>query len=84
MDLNLIAGLIITLGRTVRRLFRPAHAGATLMIGAAGDLTHTRSPFMAENALLRQQLIVLRRGIARPRLHRDDRVLLLILTRLTR
>jgi hypothetical protein len=54
------------------------------MMGTAGDLTRARSQLMAEKALLRQQLIVLRRGIARPRLHRDDRVRLFILTRLTR
>ena len=54
------------------------------MVGATGDLSRTRSELMADNALLRQQLILLRRGIARPRLHRDDRILLLILARLTR
>lgn len=84
MDSNLVAALIIALGRAVRRLLRPARSGAKLMIGAAGDLTRTRSELMAENALLRQQLIVLRRSIKRPRLHRDDRVLLLALARLTR
>ena len=75
MDSNLVAALIIALGRAVRRLLRPARSGTKLMIGAAGDLTRTRSELMAENALLRQQLIVLRRNIKRPRPHRDDRVL---------
>jgi putative transposase len=84
VDSNLVAALIIALGRAVRRLLRPARSGAKLMIGAVGDLTRTRSELMAENALLRQQLIVLRRSIKRPRLHRDDRVLLLALARLTR
>ena len=55
MDSNLVAALIIALGRAVRRLLRPARSGAKLMIGAAGDLTRTRSELMAENALLRQQ-----------------------------
>jgi len=84
VDSNRIAALIIALGRAVRRLLRPARSGAKLVIGAAGDLTRTRSQLMAENALLRQQLIVLRRRIERPRLHRDDRLLLLALARLTR
>ncbi len=84
MDSNLFAALIIALGRALRRLLRPARSEAKLMIGAAGELTRTRSQLIAENALLRQQLIVLRRSIERPRLHRDDRVLLLALTRLTR
>jgi putative transposase len=84
VDSNLIAALIIALGRALRRLLRPARSTAMLMIGAAGDLTRTRSQLIAENALLRQQLIVLRRSVERPRLHRDDRVLLLALARLTR
>ena len=83
MDSNLVAGLIITLVRAVRRLLRPARSAAKLIVGAAGDLTLTRSELIAENALLRQQIIVLRRSIERPRLHRDDRVLLLALARLT-
>ncbi len=83
MPVNLFA-LISVFVRLVRRLMRPARSGAKLLIGAAGDLTHTRSEFMAENALLRQQVIVLRRNIERPRLRRDDRLLLLVLARLTR
>jgi hypothetical protein len=55
-----------------------------LVIGTAGDLTRTRSELLAENAMLRQQVIVLRRSIKQPRLHRDDRLLLLALARLTR
>ena len=38
---------------------------------------------IAENAMLRQQLIVLRRSIGRPRIHDVDRLLLLILARLS-
>ncbi len=74
MDSNLVAALITALGRALRRLLRPARAGANLMVGAAGGLTRKRSELMAENALVRQQLIALRRSIARPRLHHDDRV----------
>ncbi len=83
MDSKPVVALIIVLGQAVRRLLRPARSGAKLMVGAADDLTRTRSELMAENALLRQQLIVLRRSVERPRLHRDDRVLL-ALARLTR
>ena len=74
--------MIATLGRTVQRLLRPARSAGILAIGASRDLTRTRSALLADNALLRQQLIVLRRSIARPRLHRDDRLLLLLLARL--
>ncbi len=84
MDSNLVATLIMALGRAVRRLLRPARSAAKLTIGAAGDFARTGSALMAENALLRQQLIILRRSIERPRLHNDERVLLLARARLTR
>ena len=76
--------LIGALGRAVQRLLRPARAAAEAGIGAAWDLTRTRSELLAENALLRQQVIVLRRSIRRPRFHHDDRLLLLIVARLCR
>jgi len=79
VDSNLLAALIMPLVRALRHLLRSARSTTKLMIGAAGDLARTRSELIAENALLRQQLIVLRRNIERPRLHRDDRVLLLAL-----
>jgi len=84
LDLNLIAALIVALGRVVQRLLRPARCAANLAVGATTDLSRTRPDLLAENALLRQQVIVLRRRIERPRLHRDDRLLLLVLARLTR
>jgi hypothetical protein len=74
--------LIGALVRVVQRLLRPARSAVEVGIGAARDLTRTRSELLAENALLRQQLIVLRRSIQRPRVHRDDRLLLLMLARL--
>ncbi|MGA7979413.1 MAG: integrase core domain-containing protein [Chromatiaceae bacterium] len=76
--------LIGAVVRAVQRLLRPARSSAKVGIGAAQDLTRTRAELLAENALLRQQVIVLRRGIRRPRIHRDDRLLLLILARLCR
>ena len=83
MSVNPFA-LIAALVRMVQRLLRPAGSAAEVGIGAARDLTHTRSELLAENALLRQQIIVLRRSIRRPRVHHDDRLLLLILARLCR
>ena len=64
MDSNLIAALIIALGRAGRCLLRPVRSGAKLMIDAASDLTRTRSELITESALLRQHLIVLRRSLA--------------------
>jgi len=76
--------LIGALAQLCQSLLRPAHSAAMVGIGAARDLTRTRSELLAENALLRQQVIVLRRNIRRPRLHHGDRLLVLILARLCR
>jgi transposase InsO family protein len=68
--------------RTVRRrltnALRPA-ATSSLALGAATDLVRSKAELIAENALLRQQLIVLARATKRPRLTRSDRVLLVLL-----
>jgi len=50
----------------------------------ASDLTRSRSALIAENALLRQQLIVLHRQVACPRLRPLDRLLLVLLASKTR
>ena len=50
-----------------------------LVRGLASDLARGKGELVAENALLRQQLIVLRRQVTRPSLTRFDRLLLLIL-----
>jgi transposase InsO family protein len=60
------------------RWTRPATAGS-LLLGTAADLVRSRSELVAENALLRQQLIVLARTAKRPRLSRADRPLLVLL-----
>jgi len=74
--------LIGVLAQLCQSLLRPARSAANVGIGAARDLTRTQSELLAENALLRQQVIVLRRGIRRPPCHHDDRLFLLILARL--
>ncbi len=70
--------------RALQSLLQPARSAAKVGIGATRDLTRTRSELLAENAMLRRQVIVLRRGVRRPSIHRDDRLLLLILARLCR
>ncbi len=50
-----------------------------LLPGAAADLARTKAELVAENALLRQQLVVLRRTVKRPACTRLDRVLLVLL-----
>jgi transposase InsO family protein len=54
------------------------------VVGIALDLTRSKSELVAENALLRQQLIVVKRQIKRPELTQRDRLLLVLLARLTR
>jgi hypothetical protein len=49
------------------------------ILGTLADLARSKPELVAENALLRQQLIVLRRHVKRPRLTRIDRVLLVLL-----
>ena len=66
------------LQRHLLRWIRPATSGS-LVLGCAADLVRSRSELVAENALLRQQLIVLARSVKRPCLSRADRPLLVLL-----
>ena len=47
-------------------------ASSTPVVGALSDLLRTKPELVAENALLRQQLMVLRRQVKRPRFNRWD------------
>ncbi len=55
----------------------------SLAIGTASDLTRSKADLIAENALLRQQLIILQRQSKRPQLNNFDRIKLLLLARAT-
>jgi len=68
-----------------QRLLAVAKPGAPLLVaGALADLARGKPALIAENALLRQQLIVLNRQVARPRLTTRDRVVLVLLAGRTR
>src|SRR5215213_1321014 len=54
-------------------------ATAPLLTGAVADLARTKPELVAENALLRQQLLILRRHAKRPRCTPADRALLVLL-----
>ncbi len=56
---------------------QPKNAG--LLLGAVTDVTRSKSELVAENAFLRQQLIVLQRQTKRPALTPSDRGLLVVL-----
>jgi hypothetical protein len=62
----------------VGNALRPAKTSA-LVLGAATDLVRSKPELVAENALLRQQLIVLARSTKRARISRSDRALLVLL-----
>ncbi len=53
----------------------------SLLLGTLTDLARSKSKLMAENALLRQQLIILRRQVKRPACTKTDRMLLVLLAR---
>ncbi len=63
-----------------RHLTRPASSHQ--VTGTLADLPRSRAELLAENALLRQQLIVLHRQVKTPRLTWRDRLSLLFLARL--
>ncbi len=57
---------------------------SSVPLSTLADLGRSKSELVAENALLRQQLIILRREVKRPSISRTDRILLVLLARLVR
>jgi putative transposase len=70
------------LWQAVKRRFRQwtKPGNHSLALNTALDLTRSKSELMLENALLRQQLIVLQRQIKRPKLTWRDRALFVLLS----
>jgi putative transposase len=56
----------------------------SLPLSTLTDLGRSKSELLAENALLRQQLIVLKRQVKRPTFTKTDRILLVLVARLVR
>ena len=56
----------------------------TLLFGTLADVGRSKSQLIAENALLRQQLIILSRQVKRPVFRKTDRMLLVLLARVVR
>jgi putative transposase len=65
-----------TVKRHLLRCTKPSNH--TLLLDAAIDLARSKSELMLENALLRQQLIILRRQAKRPMLTWRDRILFVL------
>ena len=58
--------------------------GTSLPLSTLADLGRSKSELIAENALIRQQLIILQRQVKRPTFTRTDRILLVLLARIVR
>jgi putative transposase len=56
----------------------------SLMLGTLADTTRSKAELLAENALLRQQRIMLSREVKRPAFQKTDRLLLVLLVRMVR
>jgi transposase InsO family protein len=69
--------VITTLERQLKKRFQPTKP--TLVFGMLADIPRSRSELIAENAFLRQQLMVLQRQTKRPVLTPLDRGLLVLL-----
>lgn len=70
------------LWHVLARLTRPS--ACEIVEAALLDLVRSRPDLIAENALLRQQLIILRRSVKKPRVTRGDRLILIVLARLNK
>ena len=57
---------------------------SSLPLGTLADLARSKPELVAENALLRQQLIILKRQVKQPACTKKDRILLVLLARAVR
>jgi len=80
--LRLLDGCLHALIFRLARWTKPLTS--SLPLQTLSDLGRSKSELVAENALLRQQLIILTRQVKRPACTNTDRVLLVLLARLVR
>jgi putative transposase len=81
-NINVLKPFLFQLQQRIKHWAKPANL--SLISGVLSDLTRSRSDLVVENALLRQQLIVLNRQVKRPELTSRDRFRLVLLARSTR
>jgi hypothetical protein len=79
---RLLDGCLYALSSRFTRWTKPLRT--CLPLQTLADLGRSKSELIAENALLRQQLIILRREVKRPPLTRANRLLLVLLARVVR
>ena len=68
-------------GERIQQMLKPDTV--SLLAGAAKDAVRSKTQLIAENALLRHQLIILQRQVKHPQLSNRDRLRLLLLARAT-
>ena len=73
--------LRLSINHFIRRWSKPATG--LIATGMLADLTRSRSDLLVENAMLRQQLIILNRQVYRPRMTNSDRFRLVLFSRFT-
>ena len=76
-----MGNILLWLQERVKLWTKPATS--VLAVGILSDLTRSRADLVVENALLRQQLIILKRQVKRPQLTNADRMHLVLLAHLT-
>jgi putative transposase len=74
-----LQSLYLRAKQRLRQWTRPHNSSDSLAFGTARDLARSKSELILENALLRQQLIVLQRQGKRPTLTWRDRALFVLL-----
>ena len=84
--LTFVTGLTCLCLRSLHRRFVDWTTPSTtaLILGTLIDLSRSKTELVAENAFLRQQLIILRRQVKRPACTKTDRMLLVLLARMVR
>ncbi len=75
-------GCLDALSSRLTRWTKPL--GTSLPLATVADLGRSKPELIAEHALLRQQLIILKRQVKRPTFTRTDRILLVLLARVVR
>ncbi len=80
---NTVISLARSIGAAIKRLAAPARSATAAVAGCARDVARSRAGLIAENALLRQQLIVVRRQIGRPMFGDTDRLIMVVLARMS-
>jgi putative transposase len=91
--MDTVPGILTFITRLTRMSFQSLHqrlvdwtkpSTTSLLVGTLTDLPRRKSELVAENALLRQQLIILRRQVKRPAYSKADRMLLVLLAKMVR